>query len=119
MINNTLRSLQHKLEELVESLEGVETEVKRLTVLLNEKERENTNLKAELDELKEMIKSNEIAAEGKSCWYMVLFISLFNFNWVDAQWQQYSSHLNINSTQNTPNRTYITNTNLNMHNKKN
>jgi hypothetical protein len=30
-------------------------------------ESENTELKAELDELKEMIKSNEIAAEGKSC----------------------------------------------------
>jgi predicted transcriptional regulator len=84
----------------------VEAEAKRITVLLNEKEREletvrvslqherdekvdlvnekdrvekerreevervnseNTKLKAELDELNERIKSNEIGAEGKSC----------------------------------------------------
>jgi hypothetical protein len=40
MINNTLKSLQHELAELVESLNGVETEAKRINVLLNEKERE-------------------------------------------------------------------------------
>lgn len=106
--NNVLKSLQHELAELrikVESLKGVEAETKRITLLLNEKEREletvlvslqherdekidlvnekervdkerreevermnseNTNLKAELDELNERIKSNEIGAEGKS-----------------------------------------------------
>jgi hypothetical protein len=34
-----------------------------------------------------------------------LLIYIFNCNWVDTRWQQYSSHLNTNSTQNTPNRT--------------
>jgi hypothetical protein len=32
----------------------------------------------------------------------------FNRNWVDTRWQQYSSHLHTNSTQNTENGTYIT-----------
>jgi hypothetical protein len=67
---------------------------------------------------------------------LLVLIYIFNCNWVDTrwqqysshlhtnstqvntQWQQYSSHLNTNSTQNTPNRTYITNTKLNMHNNK-
>lgn len=105
--NNVLKTMQHELAELrikVESLKGVETEMKRITVLLHDKEREletvlislqherdekidlanekehvekerreevermnneNTKLKAELDELNERIKSNEIGAEGK------------------------------------------------------
>jgi hypothetical protein len=46
-------------------------------------------------------------------------IYIFNCNWVDTRWQQYSSHLHTNSTQNTPNRTYITITKLNVHNNKN
>jgi hypothetical protein len=29
-------------------------------------------------------------------------------NWVDTQWQQYSTHLRTNSTQNTENGTYMT-----------
>jgi hypothetical protein len=29
-------------------------------------------------------------------------------NWVDTRWQQYSTHLHTNSTQNTENGTYIT-----------
>ena len=106
--NNVLKTMQHELAELrikVESLKGVEAEIKRITVLLHDKEREletvlitlqherdekvdlvnekehvekerreevermnieNTKLKAELDELNERIKSNEIGAEGKS-----------------------------------------------------
>lgn len=98
--------MQHELAELrikAESLKGVEADVKRITVLLHDKEREletvmvslqqerdekmdlvnekehvdkerreevermnreNSNLKAELDELNERIKSNEIGAEG-------------------------------------------------------
>jgi hypothetical protein len=51
-------------------------------------------------------------------WYMIWY-DIFNCNWVDTRWQQYSSHLHTNSTQNTPNRTYITITKLNMHNNKN
>jgi hypothetical protein len=42
-------------------------------------------------------------------WYIYIYV--FNCNWVDTRWQQYSSHLHTNSTQNTPNRTYITITN--------
>jgi len=106
--NNAMKAMQHELAELrvkVESLKGVETEVKRVNVLLHDKEREletvlislqherdekvdlvnekecvekergeevermnreNTKLKAELDELNERIKSNEIGAEGES-----------------------------------------------------
>jgi chromosome segregation ATPase len=106
--NNVLKTMQHELAELrikVESLKGVEAEIKRITLLLHDKEREletvlislqherdekidlvnekehvekerreevermnieNTKLKAELDELNERIKSNEIGAEGKS-----------------------------------------------------
>jgi hypothetical protein len=33
---------------------------------------------------------------------------LFNRKWVDTRWQQYSTHLHTNSTQNTENGTYIT-----------
>ena len=46
-------------------------------------------------------------------WYDMIYDILFNCNWVDTRWQQYSTHLHINSTQNntvkqnTQNRTYI------------
>jgi predicted transcriptional regulator len=43
---------------------------------------------------------------------------IFNRNWVDTQWQQYSSHLQTNSTQNTENGTYTTITKLNTHTNK-
>jgi hypothetical protein len=33
---------------------------------------------------------------------------IFNCNWVDTRWQQYSTHLHTNSTQNAENGTYIT-----------
>jgi hypothetical protein len=33
---------------------------------------------------------------------------IFNCNWVDTRWQQYSTHLHRNSTQNTENGTRIT-----------
>jgi hypothetical protein len=53
-------------------------------------------------------------------YYIILYyICIFNCNWVDTRWQQYSSHLHTNSTQNTQNRTYITITKLNMPNNKN
>jgi hypothetical protein len=38
----------------------------------------------------------------------MIYIYIYNCNWVDTRWQQYSSHLHTNSTQNTPNGTYIT-----------
>jgi hypothetical protein len=38
----------------------------------------------------------------------VYYLFIFNCNWVDTQWQQYSTHSHINSTQNTENGTYIT-----------
>jgi hypothetical protein len=39
---------------------------------------------------------------------LLLFcLSIFNCNWVDARWQQYSTHLHTNSTQNTENETHI------------
>jgi hypothetical protein len=37
---------------------------------------------------------------------LLLFI-YFNRNWGDTRWQQYSTHLHTNSTQNTENGTYI------------
>jgi hypothetical protein len=37
-----------------------------------------------------------------------LYIYIFNCNWVDTRWQQYSTQLHTNSTQNIQNRTYIT-----------
>ncbi|XP_021923468.1 unconventional myosin-Va [Zootermopsis nevadensis] len=103
--NNILKSTQHELADLrikVESLKGLEAETKRITIVLNDKEREleavvrsleheqdekvdlvnekeriekerkeeleimnseNIKLKAELDELNERIKSNQIGAE--------------------------------------------------------
>jgi hypothetical protein len=38
-----------------------------------------------------------------------------NRRWVDTRWQQYSTHLHTNSTQNTENGTYITIKKLNIH----
>jgi hypothetical protein len=44
---------------------------------------------------------------------------IFNCNWVDTRWQQYSTHLRANSTQNTENGTYITTTKTKIfHNNK-
>jgi hypothetical protein len=37
-----------------------------------------------------------------------VYLYTFNRNWVDDRWQQYSTHLHTNNTQNTENRTYIT-----------
>jgi hypothetical protein len=37
-----------------------------------------------------------------------IFICLFNHNWVETRWHQYSTHLDTNSTQNEENGTYIT-----------
>jgi hypothetical protein len=48
--------------------------------------------------------------------YMIWYI--FNRNWVDTRWQQYSTHLHANSTRNTENGTYITIKKLNIHKKK-
>jgi hypothetical protein len=48
----------------------------------------------------------------------MIYIYIFNCNWVDTRWQQYSSHLHANSTQSTENRTYITIKKLNVHNNK-
>jgi hypothetical protein len=39
---------------------------------------------------------------------LFLFVFIFNRNWVDTRWQQYSTHLHTNSTQNTESGTYIT-----------
>jgi hypothetical protein len=38
---------------------------------------------------------------------LILLLFIFNCNWVDTRWQQYSTHLHTNSTQNTENGTYI------------
>jgi hypothetical protein len=47
-----------------------------------------------------------------------IYIYIFNCNWVDTRWQQYSSHLHTNSTQNTGNGTYKAITKFNVHNNK-
>jgi hypothetical protein len=47
-------------------------------------------------------------------WYDI-YIYIFNCNWVDTRWQQYSTHLHTNSTQNTENGTYMTIKKLNIH----
>jgi hypothetical protein len=46
------------------------------------------------------------ARELRHSWYGIWYI--FNRNWVDTRWQQCSTHLHTNSTQNTENGTYIT-----------
>jgi hypothetical protein len=45
-------------------------------------------------------------------------IYVFNCNWIDTRWQQYSTHLHTNNTQNTENGKYITIKKLNIHNNK-
>jgi hypothetical protein len=35
-------------------------------------------------------------------------VCVFNHEWVDTQWQQYSTHLHTNNIQNTENGTYNT-----------
>jgi hypothetical protein len=50
--------------------------------------------------------------------YIILYLYIFNFNLVDTRWQQFSTHLRTNSTQNTENGTYITIQNRNIHNNK-
>jgi hypothetical protein len=37
-----------------------------------------------------------------------MYLFIFNCGWVNTRWQQYSTHLHTNSTQNTENGTYIT-----------
>jgi hypothetical protein len=39
---------------------------------------------------------------------VLLLLLLFNCNWVDTRWQQYSTHLHTNSTQNTEDGAHIT-----------
>jgi hypothetical protein len=46
------------------------------------------------------------------------WMNIFNCNWVDTQWQQFSSHLHTNNTPNTENGIYIIITKLNVHNNK-
>jgi len=56
------------------------------------------------------------------CYFYPFMIHLVNCNWVDTRWQQYSTHLHTNSTQNntmkhnTQNGTYIT---IRIHKHKN
>jgi hypothetical protein len=38
----------------------------------------------------------------------LLLLLLFNCNWVDTRWQEYSIHLHTNSTQNTEDGAHIT-----------
>jgi hypothetical protein len=45
-----------------------------------------------------------------------ILIYLFNLNWVAIRWQQYSTYLRTNNTQNTENVAYITIKKLNIHN---
>jgi hypothetical protein len=56
-----------------------------------------------------VIRSVDLVTQSQIPWsssvptiYLIMMY-LFNCNWVDAQWQQYSSHLHTNSTQNTQN----------------
>jgi hypothetical protein len=39
--------------------------------------------------------------------FFLLLLLLFNCNWVDTRWQQYSTHLHTNITQNTENGAHI------------
>jgi hypothetical protein len=48
---------------------------------------------------------------------MICDIYIFNRNWVDTRWQQYSTHLHTNNTQNTENGKYIIKK-LKIHNNK-
>jgi hypothetical protein len=59
----------------------------------------------------ESLKNNGRSVTLKACISFVkllLLLFICNCSWVDAQWQQYSTHLQTNSTHNTENRTYIT-----------
>jgi hypothetical protein len=47
-----------------------------------------------------------------------ILYDIFNRKCVDARWQQYSSHLQTNNTQNTENGTFIAIKKLNIHNNK-
>jgi hypothetical protein len=47
-----------------------------------------------------------------------MFYYIFNRNWVDTRWQQYSTHFHTNNTQNIENGTYITLKELNIYNNK-
>jgi hypothetical protein len=38
---------------------------------------------------------------------IIIYLFIFNCNWIDARWQQYSTHLRTNNTQNTENGTYV------------
>jgi hypothetical protein len=38
---------------------------------------------------------------------IIIYLCIFNCNWTDTRWQQYSTHLHTNSTQNTENRTRV------------
>jgi hypothetical protein len=49
---------------------------------------------------------------------MIRYIYIFNRNWVDTRWQQCSTHLHTNDTQNTENATYVTMKKLSIHNNK-
>jgi type VI protein secretion system component VasF len=49
---------------------------------------------------------------------MIRCTRIFNRNWVDTRWQQYSLHLHTNNTQNTGKGTYITIKKLSTHNNK-
>jgi hypothetical protein len=55
-------------------------------------------------------------------WYDIyvydIWYDIFNRNWVDIRWQQYSTHLHTNNTQNSENGTYITIKKLNIHNNR-
>jgi hypothetical protein len=47
--------------------------------------------------------------EGYTSIYIHIYIEyIINCNWVDTRWQQYSTHIHTNRTQNTENGTYIT-----------
>jgi hypothetical protein len=44
--------------------------------------------------------------------FILMYIQIFNCNWVDTRWQWNSTHLHTNNTQNTENGTYIYNQNI-------
>jgi len=56
--------------------------------------------------------------------YLIWYDIFFNCSWVDTLWQQYSTHLHTNNTQNdtmnqnTQNGTYVTKR-IHKHNNKN
>jgi hypothetical protein len=39
--------------------------------------------------------------------YLMMVRYIFNCNWIDTRWQQYSTHLHTTSTQDTENGSYI------------